>query len=65
MPYYPWPASALSADDMRMLHGVREGHPRRVPITQLIAEAVRQTYGAVTTTQKETHEDYTPTSRAA
>ena len=65
MPYYPWPASALSADDMRMLHGVREGHPRRVPITQLIAEAVRQTYGATTANQEETHEDHTPASRAA
>ena len=65
MPYYSWPASALSADDMRMLHGVREGHPRRVPITRLIAEAVRQTYGAAIATQKETHEDHPAASRAA
>ena len=65
MPYYPWPASALSADDMRMLHGVREGHPRRVPITQLIAEAVRQTYGAATANQEENHEDQHSASRAA
>ena len=66
MPYYPWPASALSAEDMRMLYCIREGHPRRVPITQLIAEAVRQTYGAAAFPQrKETHEDQHPASRAA
>lgn len=44
-PYrYPWPASALTADDMAALHAVRENAPERVPITQLIAEAVRRAY---------------------
>ena len=40
----PWPASALSPDDMARLHAVREAGPDRVPITQLIAEAVRRAY---------------------
>ena len=42
---YPWPASALSKADMASLHAVREGCHPRVPITQLIAHAVRQVYG--------------------
>lgn len=42
---YPWPASALTRDDMAMLHRARERSPCRVPITQLIAEAVRAAYG--------------------
>ena len=41
---YPWPASALTADDMARLHAVREAGPDRVPITQLIAQAVRLAY---------------------
>ena len=43
-PKYQWPASALTADDMRLLHAVREARPD-VPITELIARAVRQEYG--------------------
>ena len=42
---YPWPASALTRDDMAMLHRARSRSPGRVPITQLIAEAVRAAYG--------------------
>ena len=41
---YPWPASALTPDDMAALHAVRESRPDRVPITRLIAEAVRMAY---------------------
>ena len=42
MPYrYPWPASALSPADMRLLHRARERDGARRPITRLIAEAVR------------------------
>ena len=41
---YPWPASALTAEDMSVLHAVREGGSHHVPITQLIAEAVRLVY---------------------
>ena len=42
---YPWPASALTRDEMALLHRARERSPGRVPITQLIAEAVRAVYG--------------------
>ncbi len=43
---YPWPASALTQADMSALHAVRESTEARVPITELIARAVRHTYGA-------------------
>jgi hypothetical protein len=39
---YPWPASAITAEDMALLHSVRENAAKRVPITSLVAEAVRQ-----------------------
>lgn len=42
---YPWPSSALTPDDMAILHRARARSPGRVPITQLIAEAVRAAYG--------------------
>ena len=44
---YPWPASALTTEDMAVLHAVRETSSHRVPITQLIAEAVRMTYAQI------------------
>lgn len=47
---YPWPASALTSADMATLHAVRETGPSRVPITELIARAVRQVYGEKTET---------------
>ena len=42
---YPWPASGLSPQDMRLLYHAREGTRPRIAITQLVAEAVRQVYG--------------------
>ena len=42
---YPWPASALTPADMAVLHAVRESSHPRVRITDLVAHAVRQTYG--------------------
>jgi hypothetical protein len=39
---YPWPASAISPQDMALLHHVRETTATRLPITELIARAVRQ-----------------------
>jgi hypothetical protein len=45
MPRYAWPASAINADDMAVLFQVREGGACRVPISRLIARAVRETYG--------------------
>ena len=59
---YPWPASAILPDDMAMLHRARERSPGRVPITRLIAEAVRAAYGpgvVVPSSPRSTH-DPTP-----
>lgn len=50
---YPWPASALSPDEMRMLYLARESHPQHPPITRLIAEAVRAVYRTNPITPKE------------
>ncbi len=44
-PKYVWPASALTAQDMALLHAVRETSRPRLPITGLIAVAVRIAYG--------------------
>lgn len=44
---YPWPASAVTPQDMALLHQARESSPPRVPITQLIAMAIRTQYGQV------------------
>ena len=41
---YFWPASAITPADMALLFQVRESGPRQ-PITRLIANAIRQTYG--------------------
>ena len=43
---WPWPASALSADDMHLLWLAKRVSPTRTTITQLVARAVRQAYGA-------------------
>jgi len=42
---YFWPASAIAEEDMVLLYRAREGSSPHVPITQLLARAVRQTYG--------------------
>ncbi len=42
---YPWPASALDAEDMAALYQARESDPGRKPITLLIREAVQAKYG--------------------
>ena len=42
---YPWPASAITSEDMALLHSVRESTSPRVPISMLVARAVRATYG--------------------
>jgi hypothetical protein len=46
---YRWPASALTAEDMRLLHAVREARPG-TSISELIARAVRREYGRIQTT---------------
>ena len=50
---YPWPASAISPTEMAILHRIRESSRPRVPITRLIAQAIRHQYsqsGQVTET---------------
>lgn len=42
---YPWPASAINSADMAVLHSVRENSEHRVPISLLVARAVRACYG--------------------
>ena len=42
---YFWPASSLTEYDLRLLYLARESSSPRVPITKLIAKAVRQAYG--------------------
>ena len=44
---YPWPASCLTAVDMKLLHDARESSPDRTTITELVARAVRAQYGRV------------------
>ena len=51
MPYpntyrYPRPASAITPQDMALLHKARKSAGRRTPISSLVAEAVRVTYGS-------------------
>jgi hypothetical protein len=43
---YFWPASAITESDMDLLYRVRESTHKRIPITQLIARAVREAYAA-------------------
>ena len=45
MSKYFWPASAITESDMDLLYRAREAAQPRVPITQLLARAVRETYG--------------------
>ena len=55
-PKYVWPASALTESDMALLHAVRETSTPKLPITGLIAAAVRTVYGhAPVRTPPETH----------
>ena len=51
MAKYIWPASGLKESDMALLHHVRESRNKRVPITKLLAQAVRETYGHLAYTQ--------------
>ena len=44
---YYWPASGLTVADMALLYRVRESTDPRVPITRLVAQAVREQYGHV------------------
>lgn len=41
---YSWPASGLNKQDMELLYYVREKARPRIPISKLVAEAVRRVY---------------------
>ena len=41
---YPWPASAISEDEMALLFRAREASVKHMPITELLRRAVIQTY---------------------
>ena len=43
---YFWPASAITESDMDLLYRAREASEPRVPITQLLARAVREKHAA-------------------
>ena len=67
---YPWPASAISPIEMAILHRIRESSRPRVPITRLIAQAIRHQYsqsGQVTETAQhpEPESEPQPERRAA
>ena len=49
---YFWPASAITPDDMALLYRAREQLPQRIPITQLLAKAVREAGQALTELSK-------------
>ena len=42
---YFWPASAITESDMDLLYRARESSPDRIPITRLLAHAIRETFG--------------------
>ncbi len=42
---YVWPASGLKEADMAVLYAARESSQPRIPISALIAHAVRAQYG--------------------
>ena len=60
---YPWPASALTPDEMKLLYLARENHPDRPPITKLISAAVRAVYQTKPTNPKENTDETTHSSQ--
>jgi len=61
---YSWPASAISQHDMALLYAARESTrtDKIVPISVLVAQAIRQVYGMKISTPAETKE---PAAKAA
>jgi len=60
---YPWPASALTPTEMKLLFTARESHPDRPPITKLISAAVRAVYQPKPITPKEDTDENTHPSQ--
>mgnify|MGYP006444469889 CR=1 FL=1 len=54
---YFWPASGLTESEMGLLFLARESSSVRVPITKLIARAVRQAYGHLAEAPVDIHLD--------
>jgi hypothetical protein len=52
---YFWPASAISESDMDLLYRARESLPGSKPITQLLAQAVRDTFGHLACNVMDSH----------
>ena len=51
---YFWPASAITPADMALVYAARESSRPRVPISELIARAVRAEYGSVALPTRQT-----------
>ena len=62
---YPWPASAISEDEMALLFRAREASVKHMPITELLRRAVIQTYGKETALVKHHDEQNEPMLKAA
>lgn len=62
---YFWPASAMNSEDMALLYAARESSRPRVPISELIAIAIRKTYGHAQTAQSEPQPETQPERKAA
>ena len=60
---YPWPASALTRDEMTLLYHTRERSPDHIPITQLIREAVRFAFAVPSSPQPRSTHDPNPESQ--
>jgi hypothetical protein len=59
---YPWPASAISEDEMALLYRAREASVKHMPITELLRRAITEVYGqradgaTLTVTHDNTHQ---------
>ena len=51
---YFWPASAITEADMDLLYRARESSHDPIPITRLLAQAVRETFGHLAETETQT-----------
>jgi hypothetical protein len=63
--HYPWPSSAVSEDDMAMLHAARERSVPRVPITKLLHRAIVATYGQENSKPQYDNKQVKPVLKAA
>lgn len=57
---YAWPAAAVTEKEMAILHAVRERTRPKIPITELIAHAIRETYCGAPVSVSETIQRLNP-----